>query len=132
MGGSICIFQVEYSYAPLPGKTNASIRQSLINSSHQFNFFFLNRCDSGYKGPTCIPEFPLSSSIQSDFEESGLLQSDWLAVHGGDIVHDGNAACGVITSGASLYFSQVKPKSNKLKDIFIQNVNSVRFKNVRL
>ena len=87
---------------PLFSGTNQNI--SLLS----IQFSFLNRCDSGYKGPTCIPEFPLSSSIQSDFEESGLLQSDWLAVHGGDIVHDGNAACGVITSGASLYFSQVK------------------------
>ncbi|XP_070558262.1 reelin-like isoform X2 [Ptychodera flava] len=62
------------------------------------------RCDSGYSGDTCSLEYPLVSTLRSDFENTVLLQSDWLAIHGGKII-TGNQGCGIITSGMSLYFS---------------------------
>ncbi|XP_077982491.1 reelin-like [Glandiceps talaboti] len=63
------------------------------------------RCDPGYSGDACSPDYPLVSTLRSDFEDHVLLQSDWLAIHGGDVV-SGNQGCGVITSGMSLYFSE--------------------------
>ena len=64
------------------------------------------QCDKGYRNENCVPATPLATHLRTDFTMVSQLDSDWLAILGGEVT-GANDGCGTILSGESLYFSKV-------------------------
>ena len=73
------------------------------------NYISFFRCNEGFTGSTCTPEYQLDSSIHADFRPRYDLFDDFI-VKGGEVVRPGEG-CGNILSGESIYFSEVKVNS---------------------
>ena len=67
----------------------------------------LFRCDDGYHGDACLPNYSLPHGMDAKFEDFGTLTESGWRIVGGSSSYDVISTCGAMTSSSYLLFSEV-------------------------
>ncbi|KAK3762808.1 hypothetical protein RRG08_040503 [Elysia crispata] len=83
------------------------------------------RCEDGFSGESCTPQFQMDSSILADFGHRYDPKQDF-TITGGEVVR-ADEGCGIILSGESLFFDKAGIRELLTKDLDTRATHFLQF-----